>query len=48
MRRRTPGVLTADELLDPQIVRAETARAAEVVRALEPIVTERGARGSRR
>jgi tRNA (guanosine-2'-O-)-methyltransferase len=41
MRRRTPGVLTADELLDPQIVRAETARAAEVVRALEPLVTER-------
>jgi tRNA (guanosine-2'-O-)-methyltransferase len=41
MRRRTPGVLTADELLDPQIVRAETERAAEIVRALEPLVTER-------
>ncbi|MGO8996571.1 MAG: TrmH family RNA methyltransferase [Polyangiaceae bacterium] len=41
MRRRTPGVLTADELLDPQIVRAETERAAEVVRALEPLTTER-------
>jgi tRNA (guanosine-2'-O-)-methyltransferase len=41
MRRRTPGVLSADELLDPQIVRAETERAAEIVRALEPLVTER-------
>jgi tRNA (guanosine-2'-O-)-methyltransferase len=34
-------VLTAAELLDPAIVRAETERAAEVVRALEPLVTER-------
>jgi tRNA (guanosine-2'-O-)-methyltransferase len=41
MRRRTPGVLTAAELLDPEIVRAETERAAEVVRTLEPFVTER-------
>jgi tRNA (guanosine-2'-O-)-methyltransferase len=41
MRRRTPGVLTADELLDPRIVHAENERAAEVVRALEPMVTER-------
>jgi tRNA (guanosine-2'-O-)-methyltransferase len=40
MRRRTPGVLSADELLDPQIVRAENERAAEVIRALEPMVTE--------
>jgi len=39
MRRRTPGVLTADELLDATIVRDEATRAAEVVRLLEPIVT---------
>ena len=39
MRRRTPGVLTADELLDARLVRDESARAAEVVRVLEPIVT---------
>ncbi len=39
MRRRTPGVLTADELLDARIVRDESARAAEIVRALETIVT---------
>ena len=38
MRRRTPGVLTADELLDPQLVGDESARAAEVVRVLEAIV----------
>jgi tRNA (guanosine-2'-O-)-methyltransferase len=41
MRRRTPGVLTAAELHDPRIVLAENARAAEVVRALEPMTTER-------
>ncbi len=57
MRRRTPGVLSAAELLDPHIgrragstpalspfesiVREETARAAEVVRTLEPLSTER-------
>jgi tRNA (guanosine-2'-O-)-methyltransferase len=41
MRRRTPGVLTADELLDREIVHVETHRAAEVVRTLEPLVTER-------
>ena len=39
MRRRTPGVLNADELLDPRLVYDESARAAEVVRVLEPIVT---------
>jgi tRNA (guanosine-2'-O-)-methyltransferase len=43
MRRHTPGVLTADELLDPGIVRAETEYAAEVVRALEPFVKDRRA-----
>ncbi len=41
MRRRTPGVLSAAELLDPRIVREENARAAEVVRLLEPFSTER-------
>jgi len=41
MRRRTPGVLKADELLDATIVRAESERAARVVEALEPFVTER-------
>ena len=41
MRRRTPGVLNTADLLDPQIVREENARAAEVVRALEPLATER-------
>jgi tRNA (guanosine-2'-O-)-methyltransferase len=34
-------VLTADDLLDPQIVQAETFRAAEVIKALEPFSTER-------
>ena len=41
MRRRTPGVLKADELLDAAIVRAEGERAASVVRVLEPMVAER-------
>jgi tRNA (guanosine-2'-O-)-methyltransferase len=41
MRRRTPGVLSADELLDPRLVRAETSRDAEIVRVLEPFVLER-------
>jgi tRNA (guanosine-2'-O-)-methyltransferase len=41
MRRRTPGVLSAAELLDPRIVREENARAAEIVRVLEPLATER-------
>jgi tRNA (guanosine-2'-O-)-methyltransferase len=41
MRRRTPGVLKAEELLDARIVSEESARAAEVVRTLEPIVTEK-------
>jgi tRNA (guanosine-2'-O-)-methyltransferase len=41
MRRRTPGVLNAADLLDARIVREENARAAEVVRALEPLATER-------
>jgi tRNA (guanosine-2'-O-)-methyltransferase len=41
MRRRTPGVLSAADLLDPRIVRDETARAAEVIRVLEPLSTER-------
>ena len=39
MRRRTPGVLTADELLDRRLVLDESTRAAEVIRTLEPIVT---------
>ena len=41
MRRRTPGVLSAEELLDPQMVREESARAAEVVRVLEPLSLDR-------
>jgi len=41
MRRRTPGVLSAADLLDGRIVREETARAAEVVRVLEPLSTDR-------
>jgi tRNA (guanosine-2'-O-)-methyltransferase len=41
MRRRTPGVLKADELLDDAIVRAESERAAHVVEILEPFVQER-------
>jgi tRNA (guanosine-2'-O-)-methyltransferase len=41
MRRRTPGVLSTAELLDPRIVREENARAAEIVRVLEPLSTER-------
>jgi tRNA (guanosine-2'-O-)-methyltransferase len=41
MRRSTPGVLTAEELLDPRIVREESERAAEVVRTLEPFSTDR-------
>lgn len=41
MRRRTPGVLKADELLDETIVRAESERAARVIEALESFVTER-------
>ena len=41
MRRRTPGVLKADELLDEAIVRAESERAARVVTLLEPFVQER-------
>ena len=38
MRRRTPGVLNADELLDVEMLRAEGERAARVVRVLEQIV----------
>jgi tRNA (guanosine-2'-O-)-methyltransferase len=34
-------VLSADELLDPRLVRAETSRDAEIVRVLEPFVLER-------
>ncbi len=41
MRRRTPGVLKADELLDGAVVRAETERAAQVIEVLEPMVGER-------
>lgn len=41
MRRRTPGVLSTADLLDPRILREENARAAEVVRVLEPLSTER-------
>jgi tRNA (guanosine-2'-O-)-methyltransferase len=41
MRRRAPGVLTASELLDPEMVRAESARAADVVKVLEPLSTPR-------
>jgi tRNA (guanosine-2'-O-)-methyltransferase len=41
MRRRTPGVLSAADLLDPRIVRDENARAAEIVRVLEPLSTDR-------
>ena len=38
MRRRTPGVLNADELLDVEMLRAEGERAARVIRVLEQIV----------
>jgi tRNA (guanosine-2'-O-)-methyltransferase len=41
MRRHTPGVLTAREMLQARIAHAETADAEKVIRALEPFVLER-------
>jgi tRNA (guanosine-2'-O-)-methyltransferase len=40
MRRTSPGVLGAAELVDPRVARAETRNAADVIRVLEPLVTE--------
>ena len=40
MRRSTPGVLGADDLIDARIARAETHDPDRVARALEPLVTE--------
>ena len=40
MRRSTPGLLGAHELVDARIVRAEAHDPETVVRALEPLVTE--------
>lgn len=40
MRRTTPGVLGAHELVDARIARAETHDAERLVRVLEPLVTE--------
>jgi tRNA (guanosine-2'-O-)-methyltransferase len=40
MRRTTPGVVSAHELLDPRISRAEAHEPRAVVAALEPLVTE--------
>jgi tRNA (guanosine-2'-O-)-methyltransferase len=40
MRRTTPGVLGAEELIGPRIARAEAHDPERVVRVLEPLVTE--------
>jgi tRNA (guanosine-2'-O-)-methyltransferase len=40
MRRTTPGVLGAEELIDPRVARAEAFGVGAVIRALEPLVTE--------
>jgi tRNA (guanosine-2'-O-)-methyltransferase len=40
MRRTTPGVLGAEELVDPRIARAEAVGIERVIRVLEPLVTE--------
>jgi tRNA (guanosine-2'-O-)-methyltransferase len=40
MRRTTPGVLGAHELVDAKIARAETHDTGRLVRVLEPLVTE--------
>jgi tRNA (guanosine-2'-O-)-methyltransferase len=40
MRRTTPGVLGAEELIGPRIARAEAHDPSRVVRVLEPMVTE--------
>jgi tRNA (guanosine-2'-O-)-methyltransferase len=40
MRRSSPGVLGAEELVDPRVARAEGVGAGEVIRVLEPLVTE--------
>jgi tRNA (guanosine-2'-O-)-methyltransferase len=40
MRRTTPGVLGAEELVDPRVARAEAFGTGEVIRVLEPLVTE--------
>src|SRR5262252_1780141 len=41
MRRHTPGVLLAREMLAARIARAETDDAEKVIRTLEPFVLER-------
>jgi tRNA (guanosine-2'-O-)-methyltransferase len=41
MRRRTLGVMSADELVPARIARAETHDPARAIRLLEPLVTER-------
>ncbi len=40
MRRRTPGVLGPEELVDPLVARAESLGVERVIRVLEPLVTE--------
>src|SRR5271165_2736191 len=40
MRRSTPGVLGAEELVDPRTLRAESFGVDRVVRVLGPLVTE--------
>src|SRR5579859_1817354 len=41
MRRRTAGVISADELVPARIAQAETTDAMRVVRLLEPLITDR-------
>jgi tRNA (guanosine-2'-O-)-methyltransferase len=40
MRRSSPGVLGAEELVDPRVARAERVGPSEVIRVLEPLITE--------
>jgi tRNA (guanosine-2'-O-)-methyltransferase len=40
MRRSSPGVLGAEELVDPRVARAESIGTDRVIRVLEPLVTE--------
>jgi tRNA (guanosine-2'-O-)-methyltransferase len=40
MRRTTPGVLGAEELVDPRVARAEAFGVDQAIRVLEPLVTE--------
>ena len=40
MRRSTPGVVGAEELMDARVARAEALDPARIVRVLEPMVGE--------